>query len=251
MRATLEKTKLIHHGMTMWKSRTIGLKKLSRWYFHYCHSITRAGPIARGKDSKERRQTVFFAAVDPMNEPQRDELYDVKGPRQVPDGMKWKVHQNAVYWINLQSAQDRGLIFWQKHSNAIIFDNSVPADCLFKKVVNLKTGEILDQKIRLSPRLPPKVFLKCVWQGQHEGQVQQESTGRPLADQVTITPEVGQRFQGVPHEQPQQDEENSQKRYIRRLVHERANIDDKFRQPRTYSSNSITSRFSTFISKLS
>ena len=68
------------------------------------------------------------------------------------------------------------LIFWQKNFNAIIFDNSVPADCL-EKVVHLKTGEILEQKIRLSPRLQPKVILKCVWQGQHEGQVQQESTG--------------------------------------------------------------------------
>ena len=36
--------------------------------------------IAGGKVSKEGRQTVFFTAVDLMNEPLRDEAYDVKEP---------------------------------------------------------------------------------------------------------------------------------------------------------------------------
>ena len=71
------------------------------------------------------------------------------------------------------------------------------------------------QKIRLSPRLPPKLILKSVWQ------VQQESIRRSVADHVTMTPEVGLRFQGVPHEELQQDEDNSLKRYIGRLMHER------------------------------
>ena len=39
-----------------------------------------------------------------------------------------------------------GLILWQTNSNAIILDNSVPADCL-EKVVNLKTGQILFGKV--------------------------------------------------------------------------------------------------------
>ena len=74
----------------------------------------------------------------------------------------WKVYQNAVYWIDLKSAQDRGdLHFWPR-SKAIILDNSVPADCL-EKVVHTKTDEILNEKIHLSPRLAPKVVLRgCV-----------------------------------------------------------------------------------------
>ena len=79
---------------------------------------------------------------------------------------------------------DRGLIFWQASSNAIILDDTVPADCL-EEVVHCRTGEILHQKIRLSPHPPPKVILNSVWQ------VEQESTGRPVADQVTIRPEDG------------------------------------------------------------
>ena len=81
------------------------------------------------------------------------------------------------YWINLKSAQDRGLVFWQTNSNAVVLDDSVPADCL-EKVVNHKTGEIL------SSRPPPKVTLKHVWQVKHE------STGKLVAHQVTIIPEA-------------------------------------------------------------
>ena len=61
-----------------------------------------------------------------MNEPQDDELYDVT---EVPYRTKWKVFQNAVYWINLKGAQDNGVVPGQTHSSAMILDNSVPADC--------------------------------------------------------------------------------------------------------------------------
>ena len=105
--------------------------------------------MAGAKIGKKGRQTVFFTAVKTMNEQRRDQPYDVKEPRVVPYRTRWKVYQNAVYWINLKSAQDRGLEFWQKNSNAIILDDSVPADWL-EKVVSHQSGEILNQKIRLS-----------------------------------------------------------------------------------------------------
>ena len=46
--------------------------------FHYCNSTCRSGLIAGWEDSMEGRQ-----AVDPMNEPQEDEPYDVTEPREV------------------------------------------------------------------------------------------------------------------------------------------------------------------------
>ena len=91
--------------------------------FHECNSIIGSGLIAEGKDSKEGRQTVFFTAVDPMNKPREDEPYDVTGPREVPCRTTWTVYQNAVFWINLNRAQDRRLAFWQTHSTAVILDN--------------------------------------------------------------------------------------------------------------------------------
>ena len=73
-------------------------------------------------------------------------------------------YQDAVYWINLKHAQEKGLAFSQTQSNSIIFHDSVPTDCL-EKVVNTETDEILCQNASLSPRPPPKIILKDTWQG--------------------------------------------------------------------------------------
>ena len=116
-----------------------------------------------------------------------------------------KCTKNNVCWINLKCAQDKGLAFWQTRSNALILENSVPADCL-EKVVNNKTEEILYQKIRLLPRLPLKVILKSVWLA---------SSTRGHGE----TLEIGLRFQGVPHEESQQDQENSRRQHFGTLVH--------------------------------
>ena len=94
---------------------------------HDCHSIVQSGFVAGGEDTKEGRQTVFFT-VDPVNEPREDEPHDVTKPRQVPYRNRWKSVPERSFWISLKSAQEKGLAFWQTRSNAIIPDNSVPAD---------------------------------------------------------------------------------------------------------------------------
>ena len=100
--------------------------------------------------------------------------------------------------------------FWQTRSDAIILDNSVPADCL-EKVVDVKTEEIQYQKIHLSPRLPRRIVVKSAWQVQKEGQVQHEgSTGEPA--------EIDFRIQGISRAEVEQDEEKSRKHYLGRLV---------------------------------
>ena len=145
-----------------------------------------------GKDAKQGRQIVSFTSVDPMSESQKDEPHDVTKPRQVPYRTRWKVNQDAVYWINLTSAQEKGLAFWQTRSNAMVLDNPVPADCL-QKVAPTKTEEILCRKIHLSPSLPPKVILKSSWQDRHEDHDQRgTSAGEPVASE----PEIDFRIQG-------------------------------------------------------
>ena len=69
---------------------------------HDLHLIPQSGLIAGGKDEREERKTVFFTAVGPMNQRQTEEPYDVTLPRVVPYRTKWKVCQNAVYWIKLK-----------------------------------------------------------------------------------------------------------------------------------------------------
>ena len=77
-----------------------------------------------------------------------DDFYDVNEPRQVLSRTKWKVYQDAAYWINL------------KHFSMLpSLTNSVPADCM-------KNGEILYQKIHVQPRLSPRVIFKIARQSE-------------------------------------------------------------------------------------
>ena len=77
-----------------------------------------------------------------MTGSQEEESYDVMKPRKFLYKTESKVYQDAVYWIDLKSAQDKGLAFWQTRSNATLLHDSVPANCL-EKVVNAKTEETL------------------------------------------------------------------------------------------------------------
>ena len=55
-------------------------------------------------------------------------------------------------------AQDKGLLFYQTRSHAIVLYDTQAACCI-EKVVCLKTKDELYQKIRLTPRMP-RVVLK-------------------------------------------------------------------------------------------
>ena len=56
----------------------------------------------------------------------------------------------------------RKLTFYQTRSNVIILQETLPAYCI-PKVVRLKTGEVLYEKVYMSPRPPPKISLKHEW----------------------------------------------------------------------------------------
>ena len=56
-----------------------------------------------------------------------------------------KRHQDAVYWIDINLAIEKGLTFYQTRSNAIILKETLPAYCI-PKVVRMKTGEVLYEK---------------------------------------------------------------------------------------------------------
>ena len=57
----------------------------------------------------------------------------------------WKRHQDAVYWVDINLAIEQGLTFYQTRSNAIIFQETLPAYCI-PKVVRMETGEVLIRK---------------------------------------------------------------------------------------------------------
>ena len=65
-------------------------------------------------------------------------------------------------WVDIQLAQRKGLKFYQTRCNAIILYDTLPPYCI-SKVVVMESGEIIYEKVYVSPRLPPKISYKDHW----------------------------------------------------------------------------------------
>ena len=104
------------------------------------HSIINNGLIPGGQNSS-KRQTVFFLPIDPRDKGHKDpEKIDMNVPRRAQYlHNAWKRHQDAVFWVDINLAIQKGLTFYQTRSNAIILQGTLPAYCI-PKVVRLKTG---------------------------------------------------------------------------------------------------------------
>ena len=70
----------------------------------------------------------------------------------------WKRFQDAVFWVDIDLASEKGLTFDQTRLNAIK-QGTLPAHCI-ERVESLKNGEKLHERQHLSPRPPPKISLK-------------------------------------------------------------------------------------------
>ena len=124
------------------------------------HPVISSALIPGGQNSS-KRQTVFFLLVDPRDKSHKDpERIDLSVPRRAQYlHNAWKKHQDVVFWVDIDLAIRKGLTFYQTRSNAIILQETLPAYC-FPKVVRLKTGEVLYEKVCMSPRPPPKISLR-------------------------------------------------------------------------------------------
>ena len=60
--------------------------------------------------------------------------------------------------------------------NAIILQGTLPAYCI-PKVVRLKTGEVIYEKVYMSPRPPPKISLKQDWMKELGAEIAQRPRG--------------------------------------------------------------------------
>ena len=90
----------------------------------------------RRKKRKEGRPTIFFTPLDPFNSDaaEAESTTDTKKPRKVKYQIHWRPQQDTVHWIDLSTAQDAGLEFWQTGSNAIITYQSVSKECVVTDV---------------------------------------------------------------------------------------------------------------------
>ena len=87
---------------------------------------------------------------------------DLTAPRLASHQKKWKVHQDTVYWVDIQLAQRKGLKFYQTRSNAVILFDTLPAYCISKAIV-MKSEEVKNQKVHVSPRPQPNISYKDNW----------------------------------------------------------------------------------------
>ena len=100
----------------------------------------------------------------------------------------WKRHQDAVYWVDINLAIEKVLKFYQTLSIAIILQETRPAYCI-PKVARMETGEVIYEKVYMSPRPPPKISLKHEWK-------------RELGSEHAQRSEVGQLSRSFQSNQP-------------------------------------------------
>ena len=106
--------------------------------------------------------------------------------------------QDAVYWINLARAQDKGLRFWKTKSHSLIVYNSVSADCI-NKVISQKGELYLKDSRRLVPHR--RLYLKSAWQSQQQPQQQQQDTCESASSSTKKL--VQREVQGNPTDDPE------------------------------------------------
>ena len=109
----------------------------------------------------------------------------------------WKKHQDAVFWVDINLAIKKELQFYQTRWNAIILQETLPAHCI-PKVVRMKTGEVIYEKVYMSPRPPPKISLQHEWTRelgskvarQPEGEVaRQANSSQPTPNPIRVRSE--------------------------------------------------------------
>ena len=156
------------------------------------------------------RQAVFFMLVDPLNKEHKDPgTVDLKAPRLARYlQTAWKKHQDTVYSVDIKLVRQKGFKFYQTRSNAIILYDTLSAYCIPKAIV-METGEVIYEKVYVSPRLPPKISFIDNWtkeldsevagsseysqQIQPKSKTQLSSTVRPVSEQPLdlLTKEIG------------------------------------------------------------
>ena len=165
-----------------------------------------------GRSLRRDRQSVFFTAVNPMDDDQSMEEIrcDLDKPRVAPYKNTWRLHQNTVYWCNLKLTRKKGLQFHQTRSHAFVLYNTLPAICI-ETAVCMKSKVELYHKRYQSPKLP-RVLLKPNSQSRQQDQPEQR-TRRSLDHQSvsgsygeTRSGNVDYRIPAIPHSTVQKHE---------------------------------------------
>ena len=127
-------------------------------YIRAIHGHRRRTDSTRGgREGRVTRHTVFFTPLNPWRTEEEEEYCrDLAKPRKVHHKTGWKHCHNAVYWIRLGDAQEKGMAFWRTKSHAIITNSTVPPDCV-ERVISQHVCQRSS-----TPRLAPRTVLKML-----------------------------------------------------------------------------------------
>ena len=140
---------------------------------------------------------MFFTDVNPMeNQGGLGETFcDLSKARIAPYKNTWKHFQDTVFWRNLKLAQQRRLQFYQTRSNAVILNDTLPAEFI-EKAICMKTEDQFYQResVILRPRAVLRANSQSGSQDLHvqearsscESQQDVRATGKPEATLLTI-----------------------------------------------------------------
>ena len=190
------------------------------------YSIAEAGLVARGKERKEGKQTIFFTPLDPFNSDadEAESIKDIKKPRKVHYQIHWRPEQDAVHWIHLSTAQDAGVEFWHTGSTVIITCQSVPKECVVKVVGESGKRDLFARQ--LTPRERPKVTLRPSWVHERSknasmpretesklqtGTSKPNSSGSRNWPKEEIEQSIDLRVDGIPNDETCKDEQYMQR----------------------------------------
>ena len=129
------------------------------------NSMLDKGLIAGGRERRKVEDRQFSSHRSILfGENSDEEALTV--PRKVHYHSFWKHIQDAVYWVKLSPTQDQGLQFWKTKSNAVVVNDHVPADCIYR--VTSQSGEQIQCERVPTPRPAPKMILKSRWRIEQE-----------------------------------------------------------------------------------
>ena len=112
--------------------------------------------IPGGVSLKTGSHAVFFTIVNQVDNQDGfgETLCDLPKARTAPYKNTWKHSQDPVFWSNLKFAQQRGLQFYQRSSNAVALYDTLPAEFIWKAICMKTKGQLYQrERVILSHRV--------------------------------------------------------------------------------------------------
>ena len=120
--------------------------------------------VSGRKAWQEEEETIRDTSTVLILQEEQSDMIDLSVRRHAQYMHKaWKRHQDAVFWVDIIPAFRKGLKFYFRPDRMLSFFTKHFQLFVFRKFVRVETGEVIHEKVYMSPRPPPKISLKHDW----------------------------------------------------------------------------------------